>query len=336
MRKAWLWVAAAALLALPEAASAQQSGAPGDWEHRVGGQTPAGSGAIGGQGGQHPHRSSPQTPNQGGFQRAPAPNASGAPAPQAPAHSAGPAAPTGAHPSSPGGFVPTYRTGPLDRGPQPPAPAQSAGRPGWRGESRDRFGAGAGRSGPAPSSGENNVIERRNPYYQGPAGRSPEAGRDRWRGGQPGGLGERPHVGRPPAGIPRLGDWNRNLQGADRDRARFEWRQRHNDWDRDAPWRRDRDWWRGNRAFRHFYGPRLGFFFVPAFGYVAVPPAYQYAYWIPGQYLPQWFWRYTVNDYWNYGLPAPPYGCAWVWVDNDIALIQLSDGYILDIVHNAW
>jgi len=141
---------------------------------------------------------------------------------------------------------------------------------------------------------------------------------------------------RPPRGTPQLGGWTRDLRGPDRDYAGREWRQSHRDWDRNAPWRRSQDWWRHSRAFRSFFGPRLGFFFIPELGYYAVPSDYEHRYWVAGQYLPQWFWQFEVRDYWNYGLPEPPYGCVWVWVDNDVALIDASDGYILDIVHNVW
>ncbi|MFI4974531.1 MAG: RcnB family protein [Caulobacterales bacterium] len=139
-----------------------------------------------------------------------------------------------------------------------------------------------------------------------------------------------------PSNIPKLGDWNRTLRGSDRDQAGQQWRQGHQGWDNSALWRRNPDWWRGNSAFRFFFGARLGYFFIPEMGYVSVPSQYQQHYWVQGQYLPSWFWRYVVRDYWNYGLPQPPDGCVWVWVDDDVALIDPSDGYILDIVHNVW
>lgn len=145
---------------------------------------------------------------------------------------------------------------------------------------------------------------------------------------------------RPPPGQergrPPLGDWNRNLHGRDRDQAGGQWRRQHHDWDRASPWRSDPNWWRHNRSFRFYFGQRIGFFFIPDYGYVVVPPEYQQHYWRAGDSLPQWFWRYEVKDYWTYGLPEPPDGCAWVWVDDDVALIDLDDGYILDIVHNVW
>jgi Ni/Co efflux regulator RcnB len=139
-----------------------------------------------------------------------------------------------------------------------------------------------------------------------------------------------------PAGIARLGGWSRPARGPARDQAAQQWRQGHQGWDQSAPWRRDRNWWRGNDAFSLYVGVRSGFFFIPEIGYVSAPRQYRGHHWQAGQYLPNWFWRYRVSDYWNYGLPEPPDGCFWVWVNNDMALIDTGDGFILDIVHNAW
>ena len=140
----------------------------------------------------------------------------------------------------------------------------------------------------------------------------------------------------PPAHHPALAHWNRSVSGPARSQASQQWRQANSGWDSHALWRRDTDWWRSNSAFRLFGGARVGFFFIPEVGYVSVPAQYRAHYWRSGDQLPNWFWRYEVRDYWNYGLPQPPDGCMWVWVDNNVALIDASDGYILDIVHNAW
>jgi len=146
----------------------------------------------------------------------------------------------------------------------------------------------------------------------------------------------RDHGARGPQGLPQLGDWNRGARGPDRDNAGRDWRGQHRDWDQRSPWRNNRDWWRSNPGFRLFHGPRLGFFFFPGYGYIAVPHEYQNHYWSVGEYLPQWFWRYTVSQYWAYGLPEPPPGCAWIWLDGDVALVDMSDGYIIDMVSNIW
>lgn len=143
-----------------------------------------------------------------------------------------------------------------------------------------------------------------------------------------------PHIH--PAHPPAIGGWDRRLRGHERDRAGEQWREQHRGWEGNSPWRHDRNWWRHNGGFHRYVGPRIGFFFVPAFGYVAAPPEYENRYWASGEYLPSWFWRFVVSDYQDYGLPAPPDGCAWVWVNSDLALIDLDDGYILDIIHNVW
>ena len=146
----------------------------------------------------------------------------------------------------------------------------------------------------------------------------------------------RPAIKPPPAGTPQLGGWTRSLQGFDRNRTAQTWRSQHHGWDNNAVWRRNRNWWHNDNAFRSYYGVRAGFWFVPMFGYISVPWAYQHHYWRAGEFLPEWFWRYEVVDYWRYGLPAPPYGCAWIWVNNDIALVDFNDGYIIDMVYNVW
>lgn len=70
-------------------------------------------------------------------------------------------------------------------------------------------------------------------------------------------------------------------------------------------------------------------------GYVSAPPPYLRRYWPPGDMLPSWYWRYRILDYEQYGLPMPPDGCFWVWMDDDVALIE-SNGFIVDVVRNVW
>ena len=130
------------------------------------------------------------------------------------------------------------------------------------------------------------------------------------------------------------GGWGRG----DRDRDRDEFRRR---WDRDH-WRRDwnrrngNDWWRRHSWFRDYSGFRLNFYFAPGYGYYSVPRQYWNRQWREGEYLPTYFWRYVVTDYAWYGLPYPPYGCQWVYVNNDILLIDTRDGYILEVVYRVW
>lgn len=135
---------------------------------------------------------------------------------------------------------------------------------------------------------------------------------------------------------PTLGAWQAPVRGPDRDRANHQWRQQNQGWDRSAAWRQRSDWWRDDRGFRLFVGPRVGYYFVPQMGYIAVPRQYRNQHWRAGGYLPSWFRAYRVNEYWRYGLPHPPRGCVWIWLNGDVALIDRRDGYILDVVRDVW
>ncbi|MBX9708715.1 MAG: RcnB family protein [Caulobacteraceae bacterium] len=58
--------------------------------------------------------------------------------------------------------------------------------------------------------------------------------------------------------------------------------------------------------------------------------------WYPGDYLPSVFWRYRLNDWRTFGLGFPPPGTQWVAVDNHIYLIDSYDGYIIEVIFDAW
>ncbi|HZZ30403.1 MAG TPA: RcnB family protein [Phenylobacterium sp.] len=145
---------------------------------------------------------------------------------------------------------------------------------------------------------------------------------------------------RPPvtrqAAAASLGEWRASASRPERNQAGQQWRQQHQNWDQSAVWRQNSTWWRGDDGFRLFTGLRIGFFFVPNRGYLVLPSQYRNSHWQAGDYLPSWFRSYTVSDYARYGLPPPPYGCVWVWLNGDVALIDPSDGYILDVARNAW
>ncbi|MEI9963481.1 MAG: RcnB family protein [Caulobacteraceae bacterium] len=126
------------------------------------------------------------------------------------------------------------------------------------------------------------------------------------------------------------------MKGPARAQLGQQWRGQHPNIDRNAPWRGNSNWWRSDPGFRQFTGARAGFFFFPNLGYIAAPAQYRNHTWRAGDNLPSWFWRYTVSDYGRYGLPEPPDGCAWIWLNGDVALVDLSDGYIIDLVANVW
>ena len=163
----------------------------------------------------------------------------------------------------------------------------------------------------------------------------PEGGWNRPDG--PNAAGQRPD--RPEGGWNRPdrpgSGWN---NGRDRDRQHREFRQRFNG----DKWRRDfyrshrSDWWRNDRRFRGYNGVRVGFYFAPGWGYYSVPRSYWGRSWSVGQYLPDVFWRYQLNDWRTYGLGYPPEGTRWVSVDNTLYLIDEYDGYIIDVIRDAW
>ena len=129
--------------------------------------------------------------------------------------------------------------------------------------------------------------------------------------------------------------WN---NGRDRDRQHREFRQRFNgdQWRRDFYRNHRSDWWRNDRRFRGYNGVRVGFYFAPGWGYYSVPRSYWGRSWSVGQYLPDAFWRYQLNDWRTYGLGYPPEGTRWVSVDNTLYLIDEYDGYIIDVIRDAW
>lgn len=117
-----------------------------------------------------------------------------------------------------------------------------------------------------------------------------------------------------------------------------EFRQRFNSEQWRRNWNRTNraDWWRSDRRFRGYTGLRIGFYFAPGYGYYQVPRNYWGQRYHVGQYLPSIFWRYQLNDWRTYGLGYPPPGTQWVLVDNHIYLIDQYDGYIIDVIFDAW
>lgn len=144
--------------------------------------------------------------------------------------------------------------------------------------------------------------------------------------------GGRPDRDRPGAGRPGQG------RDRDRDRQRQDYRDRFDSqrWQRD--WNRSRgySWWRNDRRFRGWSGVRIGFYFAPGYGYYRVPSQYYHRTYYVGQYLPEIFWRYRMDDYRTYGLGYPPVGARWVYVDNSVYLIDEYDGYIIDVIRDFW
>ena len=290
-------------------------------EHK-GGEKPAEPATKGEpQGGRH---EAPQGGPQGGAQGGP----QGGPPGQAGGHGHGPsgaAAPGPAGPQHAPGGGQGRPSGQAIEQPAPPQPPQRT-----RGGQGGQGGQGGG---PGAAGGEN----RRN-VTGGAAGGAPPAQTYTRPAGPPATTfqGRQAGGGRGSQAPAPLTGWDRNARGPAQVELGQQWRSQHHGWDQSAPWRSNRNWWRGDSAFRQFSGPRIGFFFFPGFGYIAAPQQYRNHYWRAGDDLPRWFWRYRVSQYWRYGLPTPPDGCSWIWLDGDVALVDLSDGYIVDLVSNVW
>jgi len=204
-----------------------------------------------------------------------------------------------------------------------------------------------------PNNGGQNGNSGWNPNGGRPDQGRPDQGRP-GNGNNNGGWngnGGRPDHGRPDQGRPGNGNnnggwngnggWDRNDDhrgGRDRDRQRQEYRNRFDSGRWQQNWSRSHrdDWWRNDYRFRGWNGVRFGFYFAPGYGYYSVPRSYYGQQFYVGQYLPSIFWRYSINDYRTYGLGYPPEGTRWVYVDNSIYLIDEYDGYIIDVIRNAW
>lgn len=96
-------------------------------------------------------------------------------------------------------------------------------------------------------------------------------------------------------------------------------------WNRD--WRRnDRyDWrrWRDNHRDRF----HIGIYYDP-FGWGYQPFSIGWRLW-PNYYSSQ----YWINDPWDYQLPYAPPGTQWVRYYNDVLLVDLYTGQVVDVIH---
>lgn len=102
-------------------------------------------------------------------------------------------------------------------------------------------------------------------------------------------------------------------------------------------WRRgERDWWRGRSDWRGYNGRRNGHYFAPGYGYYRYDQRYHGRRWGRGHYLPPTYRRYYVQDPYFYGLREAPYGYRWVYVDNDLVLVSIATGLILDVLLDVY
>jgi Ni/Co efflux regulator RcnB len=73
-------------------------------------------------------------------------------------------------------------------------------------------------------------------------------------------------------------------------------------------------------------------------GYWRPQRGFYYHRWIYGEFLPFGWYEpdYWVGDYWDYGLPVPPYGYAWVRVGPDVLLINLATGFVAETIYGLF
>lgn len=123
-------------------------------------------------------------------------------------------------------------------------------------------------------------------------------------------------------------------RGDDRRGERYDGRHRGRGGDR---WRRgDRDWWRGRSEWRGYNGRRDGYYYAPGYGYYRYDQRYHGRRWGRGAYLPRSYRNYYVQDPYFYGLRDAPYGYRWVYVDNDLILVSIATGLILDVLLDVY
>jgi Ni/Co efflux regulator RcnB len=120
------------------------------------------------------------------------------------------------------------------------------------------------------------------------------------------------------------GDW----RGQDR---RGDWRGQ----DRRGDWRgrgeRGQGWWRGQRGFERYEGRRDGFWFAPGYGYYRPDPRWYGYDWEIGVSVPYELRSYYISDPYAYDLPPAPYGCAWIYLGNELVMIDVQSGQIVQI-----
>ena len=136
----------------------------------------------------------------------------------------------------------------------------------------------------------------------------------------------------------RHGEWNRGHDNRDGNRDGGWAENRNGDHDggrRGGGDRENHEHRRGSyynsREFEGYNGVRLGFYFAPHYGYYSVPQQYYGHRYRRGDYLPRFFYSYRVSDYDYYDLPYPPPGTAYFFGGQDIVLIDLYSGEILEI-----
>ncbi|MGE0180511.1 MAG: RcnB family protein [Sphingomonas sp.] len=115
-------------------------------------------------------------------------------------------------------------------------------------------------------------------------------------------------------------------QRRDRRDARQERRGDRRDWNRG--WRNDRRY-----AWQNWRHQNRNLFRLPPY---YSPYNYGYRRFSAGLFLDRLFFgqRYWINDPFYYRLPAAPYGTQWIRYYNDVILVDVYTGEIIDVIHD--
>lgn len=122
----------------------------------------------------------------------------------------------------------------------------------------------------------------------------------------------------------------RDMRGDRRD-WRGDRRADNRNWNRDwnRGWRNDRryDWQRWRYSNRNIY--RMPAYYAPYRGW-------NYSRFSIGFMLQPLFYnqRYWIGDPWQYRLPAAPYGTQWVRYYNDVLLVDIYTGEVVDVIYD--
>jgi Ni/Co efflux regulator RcnB len=128
----------------------------------------------------------------------------------------------------------------------------------------------------------------------------------------------------------RRADNHRSDNGRDHRSDRHEWNRHESS--RGGDWNRHDDRSRGHSyAWRDT--PRR--YHADAYRW---PSGYRHDGWSRGDRLPVAYRapHYVVYDYGRYGLYAPPYGCRWVRVGDDVLLTAITTGVVVNVVNDLF
>jgi Ni/Co efflux regulator RcnB len=98
----------------------------------------------------------------------------------------------------------------------------------------------------------------------------------------------------------------------------------------------NRFWWRGRPEFVGYAGPRAGFWFIPGRGYIRPDPRWYGFVWRVGGFVPTIYRTYYVPNPSIYGLAPAPYGLRYVYLGNNVVLMSVHDGRIVQVKANVF